>query len=136
MREGVVIQASGTKTATGTGSAVTSKPARNAVFQLDVTAGGTDAGDTLDVAVETTIDGTNWFPIVAFTQVIGTAAAKRHIAKVSNDLTQAMFEAAATLAAGSVRNILGQQYRARWTIVNTSTVDVTFTFSVTALLED
>lgn len=97
---------------------------------LDVTAAATDVGDTLDVKVQTLIDGTNWVDICHFTQVLGNGGAVRHVAKIEAATAQAMF-ADAALAAGNTRNLLGDQWR-----VNHVTVDAdansAFTFAVTA----
>lgn len=102
-------------------------------FVLDVTAAATDVGDTLDVQVQTLIDGVNWVPICSFTQCLGNGGAKRHIAKINAGGTQSMFEAAASLSAGSTRNLCGDAYRVRWVIVDSSTDNASFTFSVTAM---
>lgn len=116
---------------TATGSAVRLPGMVNAIaFTLDVTAAATDAGDTLDVAIQTKIDGTNWVDVVAFTQVLGNGGALRHIAKVSAETAQAMFLNAA-LAAGNVRNLLGDEWRVSYVQVDAD-ADATFTFSVTA----
>lgn len=105
---------------------------RAAEFQLNVTAAATDAGDTLDVFVQTTIDGVNWIDIAHFTQVLGNGGAKRFIAKVSGELAETMFEVGSALAAGSVRNVLGDQYRVRYDVVDAGTDNASFTFSVAA----
>lgn len=134
IREGTELLASAARTATGEGAAVTINDAGDHLsLQLDVTLAATEAGDTLDVFVQTTIDGTNWIDVVHFTQAVGNGGAKRHIAKISKMEPQAMFENGTALAAGSVRHILGEQYRVRWTIADVTTVgNVSFTFSVKA----
>ncbi len=126
--------ASAAQTTTNAGaSAVRIPDAANGVaFVLDVTAAATDAGDTLDVFVQTMIDGTNWVDVVAFTQVVGNGGTKRHIAKVSADAAQAMFENGSALSAGSVRNLVGDEWRVRFAIADVSADDASFTFSVTA----
>lgn len=43
--------------------------------ELSVTATDTDAGDTLDVYIQSTIDGVTWDDRVHFTQLIGTLSA-------------------------------------------------------------
>jgi len=90
-----------------------------------------DVPDTLDVFVQTTLDGTNWVDIVHFTQITGETA-KRHYAKVVSSEPQAMFEAGAALNAGSVRHLLGLQYRVRWEIVDGAPgmPDLAFEFKV------
>jgi len=101
------------------------------VFELDVTAAATDAADTLDVKVQTKIDGTNWIDAVAFTQCVGNGGAKRHVAKIEAATAQAMF-ADAALAAGSTRNLLGDEWRVAYVQVDADS-DGSFTFGVTAI---
>lgn len=129
-----VLLASGARTTTAGafGDAVTLEGFAALVFQLDVTAAATDAGDTLDVTVQTTIDGTNWVDIHHFTQVLGNGGAKRYYGKVVFDAALTEFENGAALAAAAGRSIFGSQYRVKYVVVNTSTEDASFTFSVTA----
>lgn len=125
---------SAARTATGTGSATTIKDAGAGIaFQLDLTAAATDSGDTLNVYVQTTLDGTNWIDVVAFTQCLGNGGAKRHVAKISGTAAETMFETGSALSAGSVRNLIGDQWRVRWAITDASTANASFTFSVTAV---
>ena len=142
LHDAVTLQASAAKTETGTGSTVTAtslterlvnRPYKGIAFILDVTAAATDAGDTLDVQVQTQIDGTNWVPVVSFTQVLGNGGTVRHVAKVVRDVAQSMFEDSASLAAGSVRNLLGNTWRVKWTIADAGTDNASFTFSVVAV---
>lgn len=134
MTANVTLLASGAVTATSTGTtAVKNLPDHDAaVFQLDLTAAATDADDTLDVYVQTTIDGTNWLDIVHFTQALGNGGAKRYIAKVSRSVAETMYETGTALAAGAVRNVLGSQYRVRYAVVDPLGSNVSFTFSVNA----
>ena len=99
-------------------------------LQLDVTAAATDAGDTLDIFLQTTIDGTNWVDIYHFTQAIGTGGAKRYFGKVMFDAALTEFENATALGVAAGRSIAGSQYRVRWEIVEVDAAG--FTFSVTA----
>lgn len=117
---------------TTSSAVVLPRPPEAVQFELDVTAAATDAGDTLDVSVHTTLDGTNFFPVVSFTQVVGNGGAKRHIAKINSSAAQATFEAAAALAAGSVRNIIGDAWKVRYVQVDADN-DATFTFAVYAV---
>ena len=126
--------ASATKIASGNSQA-TSVDVRDTnagiIFELDVTAAATLVGDTLDVAIQTTVDGTNWVDVVAFTQVLGNGGTKRFYAKVSATEPQAMFADATALTAGNLRHLIGDQWVVKWTIVNNSAPS--FTFSVTAI---
>lgn len=97
-------------------------------FILDVSAAATLVGDTLNVYVQTLIDGTHWVDVAAFTLVVGNGGAQRIVAKISASAAQAMFENGASLAAGSVRNLIGDQWAVRWSLAGTGS----FTFSVTA----
>lgn len=135
--EPVVLLASAARTATGSGDAVRlleglfGGPCRGMALVLDVTEAATAAGDTLDVAVQTKLDGTNWLDVAAFTQVLGNGGAKRYVAKLSGEQAQAMFEVGSALAAGSVRHLLGLEWRVRWTIAEADAAS--FTFSVVAV---
>lgn len=100
------------------------------VFALDVSAAQTDAGDTLDVKIQTKLDGTNWIDVVHFTQLAGNGGAKRHVAKLMADTAQAMFASSAALGAGNIRHLLGDEWRVNY--VQAETNDASYTFSVTA----
>jgi len=129
--ENQIILASAARTSTGTGDAVVLDGFAALVLQLDVTAAATDAGDTLDVFLQTTVDGTNWVDIHHFTQVVGNGGAKRYYAKVMFDAALTEFENGAALGAAGGRSIFGSQYRVRWAIVDAD-ADASFTFSVKA----
>lgn len=126
--------ASAARTATGVSDAVRLPDAPNGYgFVFDVSAAATAAGDTLDMKIQTKIDGTNWLDVVVFTQVLGNGGAKRYIAKVSSNGAQTMFENGSALAAGSIRNLVGDEWRCAWSITDATTDDASFTFSVTAM---
>lgn len=130
-QQNVLLQPAGTVTATGIGSQVDEMGEwLSLAFQLEVTATLTDATDTLDVFVQTTVDGTNWIDVVHFTQIAGDGGAKRYLAKIVTGNTQAAFENATALAASAVRNLSGNSYRVRWDIVSGNLPS--FTFSVRA----
>ena len=98
---------------------------------LDVTAGATEASDTLDVTIQAFVGGV-WVDVIHFSQVLGNAAVKRYFAKICGPEPQAMFEDAAALAAGSVRHLLSDSYRVKHTIVDGGGAAASFTFSVKA----
>lgn len=127
--------ASAARTAdSGTGDTVRLPDAPNGyAFQLDCTAAATESGDILAAFVQTTIDGTNWIDVVAFNTCLGNGGAKRHIAKVSSESAQTAFEVGTALSAGTVRNIIGDLWRVRFTITDASTDNASFTFSVTGI---
>ena len=124
--------ASTAATATGNGSAVAldsfNRQYRHGlIFVLDVTAAARAVGDTLDVFVGSLLDGTNWLDVVHFTQVLGNGGAVRYVSKITPYLGQAEFSYGATLAAASIRQILSDQLRVRWTIAGATP---NFTFNV------
>lgn len=135
--EPVTLLASAARTASGNGSAVRllegMERVRAVAFVLDVTAAATDAGDTLDVAVQVKLDGSNWLPVVSFAQVLGNGGAKRYVEKVVAGAAESGFEYSAALAAGSTRNLLGLETRVAWAIVDSGDADQSFTFSVSAV---
>lgn len=126
------ITSAGAVSSTTTTAIQTPNCPRGLVFILDVTAAATDVGDTLDVQVQTLIDGTNWTSICHFTQVLGNGGAKRHIGVVNRTVTQAMWESSATLAAGAVRHVIGAQLRSEYAIVDAD-ANSAFTWTVTVL---
>lgn len=100
---------------------------------LDVTNAATASDDTLDVFIQTSMDGVNYVDVHHFTQVLGNGSnTLRYYAAVGFGDDEAEFEDGATLAAAASRSLAGVTWRARYTIVDASTQDATFTFSVTA----
>lgn len=107
-----------------------------AVFQLDVTAAATAAGDTLDVYIQHTVDGTNYDDFVHFTQVLGDGGAKRFLARWNSlgAAPESELGAAqdAAMSAGVLQQPISRTWRVKWVIASAS--DPAFTFSVTASL--
>jgi len=132
--EAVTVLSSAARTTNSTSASVTLPHMVNALgFVLDVTAGATTSGDKLDVTVQTKLDGPDgnqWIDVVAFAQTLGNAANKTHIEKISASVVEAGFEIGSALAAGNVRNLIGDVWRASWTVTNANAAS--FTFSVTA----
>lgn len=129
----LVASAARTETDTGT-TAIRLPDAPNAVgIVLDVTAAATEVGDTLNVFVQTKIDGTNWVDVYHATEVLGNGGAKRYIAKVTGALAEAEFENGAALAAAAVRNYIGDEWRARWVVVDADADNASFTFSIAVI---
>ena len=103
------------------------------VFTLDVTAAATDAGDTLDVTVQSLVDGTNWLDILHFTQILGNGGALRFSRKILASSAEATdINHATALAAGDERHFLGDAYRVKYVQADVN-VNAAFTFSVSAL---
>lgn len=99
-------------------------------FVCDVSAAATDAGDTLDIKVQTMIDGTNWVDVIHFTQVLGNGGAKRFVAKIMADTAEALFSDAA-IAAGTIRHLLGDEWRVNYVQVDAD-ANSSFTWTVKA----
>jgi hypothetical protein len=138
-----VLVASSTQTATGTAAITLSENViartRAAVFVLDVTAAATDGGDTLDVWLQHSVDGTSWDDFVRFTQVTGNGGAvqiqARWVRDVAPDVEQGAHNGKA-IAAGVTQGPVGHQWRAAWTIADAGTDNASFTFSISANLSN
>lgn len=133
--EATTLAASAARTATGNTQAT---PVRLPVapaytFILDQTNAADAAGDTLDVFIQTLLDGTNWVDVVHFTQSTGDGTdALRYVSKIAVDLACAEFETGTSLGAAAVRNLAGDSWAVRWAIANGGGAH-SFTFSVTAV---
>jgi hypothetical protein len=131
---------SAARTASGNSGALTpfraDRPPRAMVFQLIVSVAATESGDTLDVYVQSSPDdGTTWDDFVHFTQVLGNGGAKKFIATWHRDITpesEMKAPADATLAAGVLQGPISPTLRVKWVVVDASTVNAIFTFSVMA----
>jgi len=133
------LHTSGIETLTGTGIEIlTSDILNTATFELDIIATATEAGDTLDVFVQTYIASTaKWIDVVHFTQVLGTDGAMRFIGKIVSTLDEAIFEVGTVLAVDTVRHILGNRWRCRWDIVDVTTLlNQSFTFELIGLFDE
>lgn len=100
-------------------------------FVLDVSAAATDAGDTLDVKVQTKIDGANWVDVIHFTQVLGNGGAKRFVAKLLANTAETLFLDAALAAGTTVRHLFGDEWRVNYVQVDAD-ANASFTWSVIA----
>jgi hypothetical protein len=126
----VELLASTTVTATSTGSAIAVPEGTIAVnIQVDVTALATDAGDHLDVYLQTTFDGTNWTDIARITQQDGNGSASRNYHSITA-YGVTTYENASALGEAAGRDILGHQVRVRYVVTDAGTDDASFTFSV------
>jgi len=131
--EAVTLIASAAQTAASGYGAAKRLPGmvRAFAFTLDVTVDESTAADLIDVFVQTKADGSNWTDVVHFPQHVGNAGAKRYIEKVTAGPAFAGFEVGTALAAGEVRDMLGDDWRVRFEI-NDDSGSASFTFSVTA----
>ncbi len=130
--DAITLLASGVRTDTSTGTTAVRLPKgmQGLAFILDVTAAAMDAGDKLDVYIQTKLDGTNWVDVQRFTQLLGTGGAKRYYAKITAGAAMTEFENATGLGEHNVRNLIGDDWRVRYDVTDTGTDDASFTFSV------
>ena len=125
----VAIAPSAARTAAFTSTAVEIGGARSLLIQLDITAvSGTTP--TLDVKVQTSVDGTNFCDVAAFTQ--STVAARKLIRIAAGVTPQAEVACTdATLAAGTIhQGPLGRSIRIKHALPGGTTPS--FTYSLTA----
>lgn len=99
---------------------------------LNVTAAATEAGDTLDVLVDSSPDGgVTWVNLVHFTQVLGNGGAKKFVAIVDEGTTDE-FDVTSDVAVGATpRPFIGDRLRVRHTVVDVATTsNAVFVFTV------
>ena len=107
-----------------------------ALFMLDVTAAATEANDTLNVTVEGSIDGgTNFFEVLSFAEVLGNGGAIQHYEPILQTGNVAGFIGSAALGAGTSVAVQALKYRVRWSIVDPTGTNASFTFSVGVMLQ-
>ena len=127
------LAASAARTASGNGTAVGGLASfRRLLFLLGITASATDAGDTLDVYVDFSLDNSIWFNAVRFTQQAGNGAARQEVAVLdaSNPGTSVV-NVTADASSGAVRPAMwGPYVRARWAIVDSGDHNSSHTFSL------
>jgi hypothetical protein len=117
---------SGTTDGTDSLSIVTHPEAvRSAMFLLSTTPGSTANGaSTLDVYVQSSVDGTNYNDFVAFTQIPSTGGASNvQQASWVRDVTPTTPQGTlndAALAAGVVQGPIGSTWRAKYVVSATS----------------
>lgn len=108
------------------------------VCVLDVTAAATEAGDTLDVYIDTSFDGgTSFVNIGHFTQVVGNGGAKKFIMSFkANPITASNSVAFGTdqAASAALQIGFGDRIRVRAVTVDAN-ANATFTYSVKAYLK-
>jgi hypothetical protein len=103
------------------------------IFVCAITASATEAGDTLDVYVDASLDNVTYYNAVHFTQQAGNAAAKTEIAVLNPAAPGAVvINVTADANSGVVRPaVWGLYYRARWTVVEANAnANASHTFSV------
>jgi len=132
------ILASAARTAAGTQVFPSIPHSTTAILiQLDVTAAATDSGDILKMWVQGTIDGTNYYDIGRFADILGNGGAKRFIMVLQRTGSIAegdiITPTDASMAASTVDyGPFPDELRLKYTVTDAGTDDASFTFSVTA----
>lgn len=111
---------------------------KQAMILLDVTAVATDAGDTLDVYIDTSPDGgTTWVNVIHFPQVLGNGAAAKHWATLdpSNPGTSTIDVTSDAVAGAARPAMFCDRFRVRYTAVEGGGADMSFTIAVQAFLK-
>lgn len=130
--DATTLLASAARTTSSNGSGVRLPGMVNALaFTLDVTVDESTGADKLDAYIQTKIDGTNWLDVIHFTQHDGNAGAKRYVAKIEANTSVSEFEVGSALTETNARDLLGDEWRVKWTITDDSG-NASFTFSVVA----
>jgi len=135
--ETITLAASAARTAGANGTAYFVGGERSwFLFQLSIAdASTTDAGDTLDVYIDFSLDNSVWINTVHFTQRAGNASgAKVYTATVYPvSASAAPVDVSSDVAASTIRTtILGPYVRARWAIADSGNGNSSHTFGVTA----
>jgi hypothetical protein len=132
------LAASAARTASANGTAAfIGGFAKRVLVMLDVTASATAAGDTLDVYVDVSPDGTKWLNAAHFGQQAGNGAAKTEFAILdSTNPGTGTIVSTSDAAASAVRpGAWGKYIRARWALVDGGGGDTSHTFSVKAYVQ-
>ena len=106
-----------------------------ALFMLDVTAAATEANDTLNVTVEGSLDGSLFFEVLSFAEVLGNGGAIQHYEPILQTGNVAGFIGSDALVAGTSIAVQALKYRVRWSIVDPTGTNASFTFSVGVMLQ-
>ena len=133
--EVITLAASVARTANGAGTAVFIGGERKRFIVINaITASATAAGDTADIYVDFSIDGTTYYNAIHFTQQAGDGAARTEFATLdtANPGTSSI-DVTADAASGAVRPALfGAYIKTRWVLVDGGGADTSHTFSVIA----
>ena len=127
-----------TAIANSAGTAVTDVGrAKRAIVLLDVTAMGGVAGDTLDVFVDVSLDGSKWLNAAHFTQLAGNAAPmSSYVILDPSAPGTAPIVTTSDCGSGVTRpGAWGAYIRGRYTLVDAGAHGQSATFSLTALLQ-
>ncbi len=131
----MTLAASAARVASGNGTSVFIGGERKRFIVVNaITASATAAGDTADVYVDFSLDGTTWYNAVHFTQQAGNGAARTEYAVLDPSAPGAATIDVTTDAASGVvlPSLFGPYMRARWVLVDGGGGDTSHTFSVIA----
>ena len=109
-----------------------------AVFMLTVTPlAGAEAGDTLDIYVDLSLDGNTYFNAVHFTQVIGTGGVIKFVAQLTHpSAAVADINVTSDAAANAVRNLWAPHVRVGHVVVDvTSNSTAKFIYTLDVYLQ-
>lgn len=108
-----------------------------ATFMVNLTSAATEAGDTLDVFIDLSLDLVTWFNGIHFTQMVGNGGAKIFVAQLTHP-TAAVADINVTTdaAANAARNLWAPHVRVGWnnTDANANT-NAIFSFGVSVYLQ-
>lgn len=102
---------------------------REVLAILDLDNADTDAGDTLDIFLDASIDGTLYYNFVHFTQIAGNTAAGQYFAISGAQAAAEEAISSDVSAGGTPRTFLGRYIRVRHTLVDAD-ANATFTYSL------
>lgn len=131
--EAFTLAAHAARTANGTGDAVAGFGRfRRLGLLLEITASATDAGDTLDVYVDGSLDGATWFNLIHFGQQAGNGTAKKELAILDPSAPgTSVIAVTSDASAGAVRPAGFAPYlRARWAVADSGDGNSSHTFGV------
>ncbi len=131
----MTLAASAARVASGNGaSAFVGGEHKRFIVVNAIMASATAAGDTADVYVDFSLDGTTWYNAVHFTQQAGNGAARPEYAVLDPSAPGAVTIDVTTDAASGVTrpSLFGPYLRARRVLVDGGGGDTSHTFSVIA----
>lgn len=135
----MIVLESAARTASGTeefnisGGGIVER-AKAILVQLDVTAAATAVDDVLAVVLQGTIDGTNYYDIGRFADVLGNGGAKRYIMSINRRSaveSELLTPTDGLIAAGTVlQGPFPNNLRIKYVITDAGDDNASFTFSV------
>jgi hypothetical protein len=130
----ITLAASAARTASDNGVAVLVSQFRRFAIVCAITVSTHESGDTLDVYVDVSLDGSTWYNAVHFTQQAGNGEAVSYFAILDTASPgTAVVDVTSNAASGAVRpTVFGAYMRARWALVDSGDKDTSHTFSVIA----